>query len=154
MYNWRRIFSIYMEAQIFRGTTESDKTFRTVERAKKQMTWFVEQLDKSNLLSKLKSRESKAAFQQFIALNTELITIKHYQLLNETAMRKILKKHDKRSGLTASLNFPKIVSTTDLFSPQLASMLYSTITSKLTTIIPQPEDYGKNMRKYKKKTID
>lgn len=143
MYNWRKIFSIYMDAQIFQGNAESDRTFRSVERAKKQMTWFVEQLGKSNLLNKLKSKESRYAFEQFIALNTELITMKHYQMLNETAMRKILKKHDKRSGLTASQSFPEIVSTEALFSPKLAKMLYSTITTKLTTIIPQPEDYGK-----------
>lgn len=143
MYNWRKIFSIYMDAQIFQGNAESDRTFRSVERAKKQMTWFVEQLGRADLLNKLKSKESKSAFEQFIALNTELITMKHYQMLNETAMRKILKKHDKRSGLTASQSFPEIVSTDSLFSPKLATMLYATITSKLTTIIPQPEDYGK-----------
>ncbi|OAD06065.1 hypothetical protein MUCCIDRAFT_138363 [Mucor lusitanicus CBS 277.49] len=142
MYNWRKIFSIYMDAQIFQGNAESDRTFRSVERAKKQMTWFVEQLGKSNLLNKLKSKESKSAFEQFVALNTELITMKHYQMLNQTAMRKILKKHDKRSGLTASQSFPEIVSTDALFSPKLAKMLYSTITTKLTTIIPQPEDYA------------
>lgn len=131
-----------MDAQIFQGHAESDREFRTVERARQQMEWFIEQLEKSNILSKLKTRESKNAFKQFIALNTELITMKHYQMLNQTAMRKILKKHDKRSGLTASQSFPEIVSTNHLFSPELAHMLYSTITNKLTTIIPQPEDYG------------
>lgn len=154
MYNWRKIFSIYMDAQIFQGNAESDRTFRSVERAKKQMTWFVEQLGKAHLLNKLKSKESKSAFEQFIALNTELITMKHYQMLNETAMRKILKKHDKRSGLTASQSFPEIVSTDSLFSPKLATMLYATITSKLTTIIPQPEDYGKITFFFKKNLKD
>ncbi|KAI8647015.1 SPX domain-containing protein [Parasitella parasitica] len=142
MYNWRKIFSIYMDAQIFQGNAESDRTFRSVERAKKQMAWFIEQLGKTRLLNKLKSKESKSAFEQFVALNTELITMKHYQMLNQTAMRKILKKHDKRSGLTASQSFLEIVSTDALFSPKLANMLYATITSKVTTIIPQPEDYG------------
>ncbi|GAA5799442.1 SPX domain-containing protein [Helicostylum pulchrum] len=142
MYNWRQIFSLYMDAQIFQGHAESDREFRTVERARQQMEWFIEQLEKSNILTKLKTPESKSAFKQFIALNTELITMKHYQMLNQTAMRKILKKHDKRSGLTASQSFPEIVSTNHLFSPELAHMLYSTITNKLTTIIPQPEDYA------------
>lgn len=143
MYNWRKIFSIYMDAQIFQGQAESDRTFRSVERAKKQMQWFLTQLAQSNLLKQLKTKESKTTFESFMALNTELITIKHYQLLNQTAMRKILKKHDKRSGLNASQSFREFVSTEHIFSPKLASLLYATITSKLTTIIPQPEDYGK-----------
>ncbi|CAO3620315.1 unnamed protein product [Mucor hiemalis] len=142
MYNWRKIFAIYMDAQIFQGTAESDRTFRSVERAKTQMGWFVEQLSKSNLLIKLRTKESKHAFEQFIKLNTELITMKHYQVLNQTAIRKILKKHDKRSGLTASQSFPEVVSMDQLFSPKLAGILYATITSRLTTIIPQPEDYS------------
>lgn len=132
-----------MDAQIFKGTAESDRSNRSVERSKKQMTWFLEQLSNNNLLNKMKTKESKLAFQQFIALNTELITMKHYQFLNQTAIRKILKKHDKRSGLTASHSFPEIVSMDHLFSPTLASLLYATITKKLTTIIPQPDDYCK-----------
>ncbi|KAI8333485.1 SPX domain-containing protein [Choanephora cucurbitarum] len=117
MYHWRKIFSVYMDAQIFQGNAEADRTFRSVERAKRQMTWFVEQLNRQDLLKKFKTKESKSAFEQFIALNTELITMKHYQVLNQTAMRKILKKHDKRSGLTASQSFPELVSTEQLFSP-------------------------------------
>lgn len=143
MYNWRKIFAVYMDAQIFQGQAESDRTFRSVERAKKQIQWFLAQLAQNNLLNKLKTKESKAAFESFMALNTELITMKHYQMLNQTAMRKILKKHDKRSGLNASQSFPEFVSTDHLFSPKLASLLYATITSRLTTIIPQPDDYGK-----------
>ena len=132
-----------MDAQIFKGSAESDRTFRSVERSKKQMSWFVEQLGKTNLLNKMKTKESKHAFEQFLSLNTELITMKHYQFLNQTAIRKILKKHDKRSGLTASQSFPEFVSMDHLFSPKLASMLYATITGKLTSIIPQIEDYCK-----------
>jgi SPX domain protein involved in polyphosphate accumulation len=143
MYSWRKIFAIYMDAQIFQGNSEQDRNFRSVERAKKQMQWFLNALNKENMLSKLKNKESKLAFENFVALNTEIITIKHYQVLNETAMRKILKKHDKRSGLTASQSFPDVIAPQHLFSPKLANLLYATITSKLTSIIPQPDDYGK-----------
>lgn len=131
-----------MDAQIFRGNSEQDRHFRSVERAKKQIAWFLTALNKENVLCKLKTKESKHLFENFMALNTEIITIKHYQVLNETAMRKILKKHDKRSGLTASQSFPEAIATQHLMSPALASLLYATITSKLTTIIPQPDDYG------------
>ncbi|KAI8992296.1 SPX domain-containing protein [Pilobolus umbonatus] len=142
MYNWRKIFALYMDAQIFQGNAESDRTFRSVERSKKQMTWFMNQVVKMNTLVKLKTKESKSTFEHFIALNNELIRMRHYQMLNQTAIRKILKKHDKRSGLNASHNFGEIISTDLLFSPKLAIMVYATITDKLTTIIPQPEDYA------------
>ena len=69
----------------------------TIEKSKKQLQWFLSELDKTDQLRKLKNKESKLAFEQFMALNTELITMKHYQMLNQTAMRKILKKHDKQS---------------------------------------------------------
>ncbi|KAI7906620.1 SPX domain-containing protein [Cokeromyces recurvatus] len=137
MYTWRKIFSIYMDAHIFQGSNTT-----SIEKAKKQMTWFVEQLHNKDILKKIKSRESKIAFERFVNLNNELVTMKHYQLLNQTAMRKILKKHDKRSGLTASQSFPGFISTEWLINPKLINMLYSVITTKLITIIPQPEDYA------------
>ncbi|CAO3684155.1 unnamed protein product [Rhizopus stolonifer] len=76
MYVWRKIFSIYMDACIFSGT---------VEVSRRQMQWFLTQC------KGVVKKSSKRAFEQFVALNTELITIQHYQLLNQTAMRKILK---------------------------------------------------------------
>ncbi|EIE82058.1 hypothetical protein RO3G_06763 [Rhizopus delemar RA 99-880] len=58
-------------------------------------------------------------------------------------MRKILKKHDKQSGLSASHVFPQLVSVDQLLDSKLAVMLYASITDKLTSIVPQPDDYGK-----------
>ncbi|KAG0763240.1 hypothetical protein G6F57_003061 [Rhizopus arrhizus] len=135
MYSWRKIFSIYMDACIFQTSS--------VEKSKKQMQWFLNQLDQCNQLKRLKNKESKCAFEQFIALNTELITINHYQLLNQTAMRKILKKHDKHSGLSASDAFNQLVAVDQLsFNPKLTRIMYAAITEKLTSIIPQPDDYS------------
>ncbi|KAG1141971.1 hypothetical protein G6F37_006146 [Rhizopus arrhizus] len=135
MYHWRKIFAVYMDSCIFQNTTNVDKS-------KRQMQWFLDELNKTNQLKRLKSKESKRCFEQFIALNTQLITVKHYQLLNQTAMRKILKKHDKQSGLSASHVFPQLVSVDQLLDSKLAVMLYASITDKLTSIIPQPDDYA------------
>ncbi|CAO3593225.1 unnamed protein product [Absidia cylindrospora] len=142
MYVWRKIFSIYMDAQIFEGRLEADRSMHSVQKAKEQMSWFASQIQQENLVSKLKNRTSKSALQQFMALNTELITMKHYQVLNQTAMIKILKKHDKRSGLNASTSFPDFVGSNEFFTPTLAKILCAAITEKLTTIIPQPDDYA------------
>ncbi|CAO3625639.1 unnamed protein product [Cunninghamella echinulata] len=142
MYIWRQIFSHYMDAQIFQGRVETDRTMHSVNKAKQQMSWFASQLQRENLISKLKSNSSKSALRQFMTLNTELITMKHYQALNQTAMTKILKKHDKRSGLTASSSFPDFVGMDKYFTPTLAKLICASIMDKLTTIIPQPDDFS------------
>ncbi|CAO3610455.1 unnamed protein product [Cunninghamella blakesleeana] len=142
MFIWRQIFGHYMDAQIFQGKIETDRSMHSVQKAKQQMSWFASQLYKDNLISKLKNAASKSAFQQFMALNTELITMKHYQALNQTAMTKILKKHDKRSGLTASSSFPDFVGTDKYFTPTLAKLICASIMDKITTIIPQPDDFS------------
>ncbi|CAO3592375.1 unnamed protein product [Absidia cylindrospora] len=142
MYVWRHIFSLYMDAQIFQGKVESDRSMRSVQKAKKQMQWFTRQLDEEHLVSKLKNQASKSALQQFMALNAELVTIRHCQALNQTAMTKILKKHDKRSGLNASVNFPDFVDFDEFFMPALTKLLCAAMIERLTTIIPQPDDYA------------
>ncbi|KAI8070925.1 SPX domain-containing protein [Gongronella butleri] len=142
MYIWRKIFSLYMDAQIFQGRIEADRSIHSIDKAKKQLAWFASQLQEDNLMKRLKSKASHNALKQFMALNTELITIKHYQALNQTAMTKILKKHDKRSGLTASTRFPDFVGADRFFTPKLAKMLYASILEKVTSIIPQPDDYS------------
>ncbi|KAI9493247.1 SPX domain-containing protein [Zychaea mexicana] len=141
MYAWRAIFNLYMDAQVFRGKVEKDRSIRSVQKSKDQMEWFTEQLKTQNILSQLKSKASKDTFEQFIALNTELITMKHYQLLNQTAVTKILKKHDKRSGLTASSSFPMVIQNSHFFNVKLADILCASLLNRLITIIPQPDDY-------------
>ncbi|KAI7851059.1 SPX domain-containing protein [Circinella umbellata] len=141
MYAWRNIFNLYMDAQIFRGKVESDRSIRSVQKSKDQMEWFTAQLKNKNILSQLKSKASKDTFEQFIALNTELITMKHYQILNQTAVTKILKKHDKRSGLSASSSFPTVIQNSHFFNAKLADILCASLLNKLMTIIPQPDDY-------------
>jgi E3 ubiquitin-protein ligase BAH len=57
------------------------------------------------------------------------------------AMTKILKKHDKRSGLNASQSFNDVIQ--PFFDPKLSNTLYAAISNNLITLVPQPDDYGK-----------
>lgn len=59
----------------FQGNAESDRSFLSVK-----------EIAKSNLIKNLKTKDSKQVFEQFMTLNTELITIKHYQVSNQTAL--------------------------------------------------------------------
>lgn len=50
----------------------------------------------------MKDAKSIAALEDFIKLNLALLDVKKFQRVNIEAARKILKKHDKRTALTAS----------------------------------------------------
>ncbi|GAA5887982.1 hypothetical protein JCM16303_005224 [Sporobolomyces ruberrimus] len=162
LYIWREIFSLWVEAAIFESDRERDRGERSVEDVEKKLDWFVEQVAKRRLAKRMRNKESRVALEKFVALNVELLDLKRFQVANEEAARKILKKHDKRTALTASLGFPKfIAAATNLSSelvvspsgaperrvlalpgfPSLPHILLSTFTSTLLPIIPQLEDY-------------
>lgn len=184
LYIWREIFSLWIEAEIFESERERDRGERTTEEVEKKLDWFVDRVAKRKLAKRMKNKESRAALEKFIQLNVQLLEMKKFQLANEEAARKIvsaslllaspfefradlpsappqLKKHDKRTALTASLGFPKfIASSSDLFTegegtnngvvsrklglpgfPSLPHILLSTFTTTLLPIIPQLEDY-------------
>ncbi|KAJ2964817.1 hypothetical protein NQZ79_g363 [Umbelopsis isabellina] len=142
LYAWRELFRIYMDAQVFQGAHEMDRALRTSQKSRKQMEWFTSELARTNLINKISGKESKRAYEQFLALNAELINIRQFQAMNQLAMVKILKKHDKRSGLTASSTFPDLASADAVFNTKLAKMLYASVTEKLVTVVPQPDDYS------------
>ncbi|CAO3681456.1 unnamed protein product [Umbelopsis ramanniana] len=142
LYTWREIFRIYMDAEVFQGTHELDRSLRSAEKSRQQMEWFTSELRRLNLIPKIMSKGSKRVYEQFLALNAELINIKQFQAMNQLAMVKILKKHDKRSGLNASSTFPDLASTDMLFNSKLSKLLYASVTDKLVTIVPQPDDYS------------
>jgi E3 ubiquitin-protein ligase BAH len=50
LYTWREIFRIYMDAQVFQGAHEMDRTLRTSEKSRKQMEWFTSELGRLNLV--------------------------------------------------------------------------------------------------------
>lgn len=47
----------------------------------------------------MQAKRSKKALQNFLELNTSLMVFHQFYNVNQTAVTKILKKHDKRSGL-------------------------------------------------------
>lgn len=53
----------------------------------------------------MKDRQSVNALEDFLKLNLALLDVKKFQRVNVEAARKILKKHDKRTALTASSGY-------------------------------------------------
>ncbi|KAI8977416.1 SPX domain-containing protein [Mycotypha africana] len=82
-----------LEGQLTIAASPQKKDFQ------QQLEWFTAELSRMSMTKRLSSKSSKMALTQFLAINAQLVHFKHFQALNQTAMRKILKKHDKRSGL-------------------------------------------------------
>ncbi|KAI9493199.1 SPX domain-containing protein [Zychaea mexicana] len=109
---------------------------------KAQLQWFTKELDRQNLVSKLGSKDAREALNRFVQMNVELADFKRFHALNHTAMTKILKKHDKQSGLTARTEFPTFAKDNVTIVENVLLALYSTITSKLISIVPQVDDHS------------
>ncbi|KAI8141444.1 SPX domain-containing protein [Fennellomyces sp. T-0311] len=135
MYVWRDIFKLYMEAAIFESN-KKDYTIQSFERSKDQLQWFSKELDRLRLATKLGSKQSKEALDRFLKMNAELADFKRFHALNQTAMTKILKKHDKQSGLTARTEFPSFAKENVAIVENILLALYSTITSKIISVVP------------------
>ncbi|KAF9112379.1 hypothetical protein BGX27_003455 [Mortierella sp. AM989] len=142
MYTWREILKIYLDAQVFVGDHEADRSTRSSEKAQEQLQWFLTEMGRSKLLHKFKQPKSKIAFSTFFQLNSELIMMKQFRELNQMAMTKILKKHDKRTNLSASSGFPKYLQNEPFYSDNISKSLTYTIGNQLISIIPQPDDYS------------
>ncbi|RGB37719.1 SPX domain-containing protein [Rhizophagus diaphanus] len=112
-----------------------------LEFAQKQFKWFSDELSRTDLPRKFKLSSSKDAFQEFLSINNDLIMMKQFQYINKTAMSKILKKHDKRTYLTASFKFGKLLKHDSYFTGTMGKSLCQVMNKQLSTITPQIEDH-------------
>lgn len=88
---WRRIFELYLDAEVFFSTHERDHGTRSSQKALAQLQWFQSEVEKSHLAKEFKLRESQTAFSRFVNLNLSLLKNLQFQELNKLAIVKILK---------------------------------------------------------------
>lgn len=155
LYAWREVFSLWVEAQIFEGQAERDRGEHSVQEADRRLKWFVDQVGRRGLAKQMKHKDARDALERFLALNVQLADLKRFGDANGEATRKLLKKHDKRTALTASAEFPTFVSTTLMLDsgtqtrttlhlpgfPSLPHLLLSSFTTTLLPVIPCIDDY-------------
>lgn len=91
LYRWREIFELYLAAQIFFSTAETATGPRDSEKARKQLVWFQDEVNKRQLLQKFKLKASAEAYTRFLELNATLLKNFKFQELNRTAVTKIIK---------------------------------------------------------------
>ncbi|KAL6851984.1 SPX domain-containing protein [Trichoderma novae-zelandiae] len=138
---WRRIFELYLDAEVFFATHERDHGARSSQKALQQLQWFQNQVQKQQLVNSFKRPESRAAFSKFLELNLNLLKQLQFQELNLLAISKILKKFDKRTALGVSRAFPSALSSRKLLSGDIAKEVCARISDELVSIIPQVNEY-------------
>ncbi|KAJ9479735.1 hypothetical protein PHBOTO_003225 [Pseudozyma hubeiensis] len=129
LYVWREIFGLWVDMQVFESQREKDRGELSIDESEARLKRFALELakrgwihdpnspaptaSKRGRLVKLKlgsgpssqnlhNQASAAAIEDFLRLNFALLDVKKFQRVNVEAARKILKKHDKRTALTAS----------------------------------------------------
>ena len=138
MYVWREIFSLWLEFDIFEGTREKDRGEMSVAASESRLHKYLEALEKRGLLTPHQSIEQRgktlagtldswalqafsptnpltdprsiATLEHFLRLNVALVTIKRFERLNIETIRKLFKKHSKKTSLHIRENINRISS--------------------------------------------
>lgn len=111
LYAWRDIFALWIESEIFESAAERTRGERTVEEAERRLHAFAAEVVRRGLGDRrtMKGKRTRKAWDDFLRLNVRLLDLKRFQMANINAARKILKKHDKRTALTASTGLAAFV---------------------------------------------
>ncbi|EXJ56311.1 uncharacterized protein A1O5_12578, partial [Cladophialophora psammophila CBS 110553] len=135
----RKVFEPYSEAEVFLSSREANAGTRDAGHAQKQYQLFAWSLAaEPDKLLKLR-RESLSLLGRFIRMNEDLLRIKKFQELSQTALADILKTFKNRFPLHAHLTSSL---TPSLFIEQdPATALSFTISKEVLSIIPQLSDY-------------
>lgn len=138
LYIWREIFQLWVDMQIFESQREKDRGELSVDESEARLKRFAQELVKRGWLAEnsasangspklsrskeamqqaltvpMKDSRSVGAVEDFLRLNLALLDVKKFQRVNVEAARKILKKHDKRTALTASSGLRNFVQQQD-----------------------------------------
>ncbi|KAL2261691.1 hypothetical protein VTK26DRAFT_3620 [Humicola hyalothermophila] len=141
LYRWREIFEVYLAAEVFFSTNESAGGLRGSDKARQQLVWFQDEVNKRQLPQKFKIQSSAAAYSNFLALNAALLQNLRFQELNQTAVTKIIKKFDKRTALRVKATFPKAVCSAHFISEAISKDICAQLGRNVVSLVPQVVDY-------------
>ncbi|KAK0713859.1 SPX domain-containing protein [Lasiosphaeria miniovina] len=141
LYRWREIFELYLAAQVFFSTVETAGGTRTSEKARKQLVWFQDEVNKRRLLHRFKLEASAIAYSRFLSLNSALLKNLQFQELNQTAVTKIIKKFDKQTSLGIKDVFPKAMNSAHFIAECISKDICAQMSQEVLNIVPQVADY-------------
>ncbi|KAI8059563.1 SPX domain-containing protein [Gongronella butleri] len=131
---WRAIFQLYIAAALTnKNRHHADNKLRFAQ------FW---DLVRARKLNNRLSKGSKAALTQFLEFHNQFYQFQHFVCLNSLALTKILKKHDKRSGLSASTVFVSFAQAHHNWLDGLDGAIFDLIQANVVSIVPQPDDYS------------
>ena len=131
---WRKVFEKYLDSRVFVATNEQDHGAHGFAAAQKNFMEFLNVTHQAHF----KKNESLVALQKFVDINAELLQSLRFLELNETAVAKIIKKFDKRTGLSVKTSLPHgfVVD-----GPDMAKALSAQVSSQILAAVPQLNDY-------------
>ncbi|KAG7881563.1 hypothetical protein KL937_001186 [Ogataea polymorpha] len=144
MYVWREIFQMYIESEVFFGTRERCSGRVDVAVSRKRMSDFIDRVNETNILKRLRQRNSLGAFATFKEMNMLIIKVANYQAINSMAVQKILKKFDKQTTLNSLKLFPDLLkksSEANILNSTVCKDVCAIIGERLLNIVPQLDDY-------------
>ncbi|KAJ1927035.1 hypothetical protein IWQ60_003290 [Tieghemiomyces parasiticus] len=158
LYTWRAILGLYQDMAVWRQRQGETNAETSAARAKQRLQLFAQTLVVRQLAGQFRAPASAAALGEFVNLNIELLTVKTFRALNQTALTKILKKHDKRTHLRATPLFSDMLQAHSRRGGQLAGgtapalyydwaeastgALVFALVRHLVAIVPQPDEYA------------
>ncbi|KAI0079186.1 hypothetical protein K474DRAFT_1659490 [Panus rudis PR-1116 ss-1] len=155
LYAWREIFQLYIDAEVFESHNEESRGERAVSDAEERLTKFMQQLSERGFTdgNRLQLKRSRQAMQMFLEMNASILNLLKFQYATTEAVRKILKKHAKRTALPTKPILPSpfllgggeqtssaLVSRSS--NTSLAMMLVQAIGQTLLPIVPHIDDYA------------
>ncbi|KAJ2704757.1 hypothetical protein FB645_003038 [Coemansia sp. IMI 203386] len=135
---WREVFRLYIDADVWEHSEGNSRPTNTAKEGQERFARFMRHVDKIDLTKQFRDPLSVKLLVNFFKLNSELTHLKLLQEMNELAMRKILKKHDKRTQLVSKTQFPQIIT---IDTTTLTKALIYTIHTELVGVVPQIDDY-------------
>ena len=131
---WRKVFEKYLDSRIFFAINEQDHGTHGFAVAQKNFMEFLKVAHQAHF----KKKESLVALQKFVEINAEILQNLRFQELNQMAITKIIKKFDKRTGLSLKTSLPHGFIAD---GPDIAKALSAQVSSKILSAVPQLNDY-------------
>ncbi|KAJ2766107.1 hypothetical protein IWQ57_004510, partial [Coemansia nantahalensis] len=127
---WREIFRLYMDAEVWCHSEGDYRPQSTSREGQRRFGDFVKHIEAVRLAQQFEDPLSAQLLMSFYKLNMELIHMRLLQETNEQAARKIIKKHDKQTHLTAMAQFPHLLTVdTASLTQALVQTIYDTFVS-------------------------
>ncbi|TAQ84600.1 hypothetical protein B7494_g7081 [Chlorociboria aeruginascens] len=140
LYRWRELLDLYLQAEIFFSTRESDRGSRNSADALRQLQWFQLEVAKRGITASFKLATSHQALARFVSINVTLLRNLKFQEINQKAITKILKKFAKRTNLSTTETLSMLRPNKLIPSEAMAKAVCSQIAQDIVKIVPQIDD--------------